>query len=418
MSKTKTPVRIGIVGCGVVATGYYLPYLLDFEQAEITAVCDLDPKRTAACVRLFGAKQQYTDYFEMLDKADLDAVFILTAPGTHAKFALAAIEHGLHLIIQKPMALNMDDANQITDAVRAKGVKCIVEPSSNTLLNENIKHLRELIDAGVLGKPYWFAAMPTAGTEYSSMLGGNPYGNKAFFSDDSGGMLFDFPYLPNKIVALLGDCKSVTGNADISVPERYIVPDHGYTEFLEQATDPRDCNYWDKVMHMEKTEKITMGAPDNVFSNYEMDSGWIGTFHIGRPFHPMLKGTAPSNFMVLGEGGNLIDGGGYAASIISSRKDLLPEVSDDGWYHIPLPYNPKKVQWPKPAGGYGYYGASTAHLIECIQNDTDPVPNVEFGRHITEMMYGALESAKTGNRYEMTTTTTGLRDTAATGATA
>ncbi len=410
MPTANPPVRIGIVGCGVVATAYYLPHLLDDPHAEITAVCDIEPRRTAACVRLFGAKQQYTDYYEMLDTAELGAVFILTAPGTHAEFSLAAIERGLHLLIQKPMALTLDDATRITDAVRAKGVKCVVEPSGNTALDPDIAHLRQLIDAGVLGRPYWFAAIDTAGTTYSNMLGGNPYGNKAFYSADSGGMLFDFPYTPNRIVSLLGDCKSVTGNAAISVPERWIVPDDGYTDFLERATDPYDCNYWDEVLHAEKTEKITMGAPDNVFSNYEMDAGWLGTFHIGRPFHPMLKGTIGSGFMIFGEGGNLITGGGHAVSIISDRKDLLPEVSDDGWYHLPVRGDHTKAQWPKPVpGAFNYYARSSEHLVQCIRDDTDPIPNVEFGRHVTEMMYGALESARTGRRYDMTTTTTGLR---------
>ena len=110
-------IRLGIVGCGVVATAYYLPYLLDYEHAEITAVCDLDPDRTAACARLYGVKEQYVDYYEMLDKSELDAILILTAPGTHVKFSLAAIEKGLHILIQKPMALNLKDATAITDAV-------------------------------------------------------------------------------------------------------------------------------------------------------------------------------------------------------------------------------------------------------------------------------------------------------------
>ena len=80
-SDTQRTVKVGVAGCGVVATAYYLPYLAKMETADITAVCDLNPVRTEACVRLFGAKEQYTDYYDMLEKSDLDAVFILTAPG-------------------------------------------------------------------------------------------------------------------------------------------------------------------------------------------------------------------------------------------------------------------------------------------------------------------------------------------------
>jgi hypothetical protein len=74
-----------------------------------------------------------------------------------------------------------------------------------------------------------------------------------------------------------------------------------------------------------------MGAPDNVFSLYEMENGFNGVFHVGRPFMPVLPGTGSGGLMVFGSEGNLIGG-----SIITKRKDLLPEVSPDGWYHLPV----------------------------------------------------------------------------------
>ena len=52
-------VKVGVVGCGVVATAYYLPYLMRQSDAEITAVCDTNGARAAACQRLFGAKAQF-----------------------------------------------------------------------------------------------------------------------------------------------------------------------------------------------------------------------------------------------------------------------------------------------------------------------------------------------------------------------
>ena len=93
------------------------------------------------------------------------------------------------------------------------------------------------------------------------------------------------------------------------------------------------------------------------------------------------------------------------ASIITRKKELLPHVDSDGWYHIPHRGDGSKAAWPKPVpGGYNYYHASTQHLIDCIRQDRDPIVNVEWGRHITEMMVGAIESSRTGKRYEMTTT--------------
>ncbi len=116
MARSKnSSIKVGVVGCGVVATAYYLPYLMDMHGVEISAVCDRFEARTQACLRLFGARAKYLDYYDMLSKADLDAVFILTAPGTHVPFTLAAVEAGKHVLLQKPMATNLDDARRVAE---------------------------------------------------------------------------------------------------------------------------------------------------------------------------------------------------------------------------------------------------------------------------------------------------------------
>jgi len=406
--RTRT-VKVGVVGCGVVATAYYLPCLMDMPEAELVAVCDSNPARAAACVRLFGARQQYQDYYEMIQRADIEAVLILTGPGTHVVFTLAAAGAGKHVLLQKPMALTMADTNAIVNAVRRAGVKALVEPSANSPLQPEHRELRDLLDRGVLGDPYWFTYIPGSFDHYHASLGGNPYGLGAFFSADSGGMLFDFPYAPSEIVTLLGPCKRVMGMAKISVPDRWIVPEMEYDRFLAQAVDAHQANYWDVALDLPRTEPAKMGAPDNVFSLYELDSGAIGVFHVGRPFHPVPKGFM-GGLHVYGTAGNLFMGQGGFAAIISSRKELLPHVDADGWCRMPARGDLSKARWPQPVpGGFNYYHESTRHWINCILEDRDPLINVEWGRHINEMMCGAIESSRTGRRYDMTTTPTGLR---------
>ncbi len=284
-------IKVGVAGCGVVATAYYLPYLMRMQNVEISAVCDIYPARTEACARLFGAKQQYLDYDEMIEQADLDAVFILTAPGTHVPFGLRAIEAGLHVLIQKPLATTMEDANQVAAAARAKGVKVLVEPSSGTPLDPDTALLRRLVKEGVLGEVMWFSLAYTGPTTYGPSLGSNPYGQDAFFTRESGGFLFDFPYAPVQIVGILGACKSVMANARISVSDHAIVPEHYYDEFLQKAADPDHANYWDVVLDLPRSKKVKMEAYDNVYSLYEMVDGSIGTCHVGRIFHPVLPRT-------------------------------------------------------------------------------------------------------------------------------
>jgi predicted dehydrogenase len=398
-------VKVGLVGCGVVATAYYLPYLMRMETVDIVAVCDLYEERAAACVRLFGAKEQYQDYDEMIKRADIEAVFILTGPGTHVPFALAAVEAGKHVLLQKPMATDMAGARAIHRAVREAGVVALIEPSLNSPLDPDYRHLRELVKKGVLGHPYWFSYATTGPTQYHPSLNSNPYGVGAFYSKDSGGFLFDFPYAPNKIVAVLGPCKSVMGMAKISVPNHHIVPDSQYNEFLAQATDPDKVNYWDVVLDLPRTQPVRMEAPDNVYSLYEMADGTIGACHVGRIFHPVLPGSGSGDLQIFGTQGNLLFGAGYTASIISSQKELLPQVEADGWYHIPRRGDISQAKWPQPTpGSFNYYHESSQHFIDCILEGRDPIVNVDWGLHITEMMAGAVESSNTGKRYEMTTT--------------
>ncbi len=397
-------VKVGVVGCGVVASAYYLPCLMKMETVEITAVCDRFETRTAACARLFGAREQYQDYAEMLQRADIEAVLILTAPGTHAAFALQAIAAGKHLLLQKPLATNMEDARRIATAVRQSGVKAVIEPSTGTPLDADMAELRRLVRAGVLGEVQWFSLAYTGPTSYDVSLGNNPYGQDAFYTQDSGGFLFDFPYGPIQIVGVLGPCKSVTASARISKVENWIVPEQQYDEFLAGVTDPERANYWDAVLSLPRTQKVAMEAYDNVYSLYEMVEGGIGSCHVGRIHHPVLAGTGGGSLQIFGSEGNLIFGAGYSASIITRRKELLPRVDADGWYHIPNRGDASKAKWPQPTpGAFNYYHESTRHLVECILEDKEPLPNVDWGLHITEMMAGAVESFRSGRRYEMTT---------------
>lgn len=402
----RTRVNVGVVGCGVVATAYYLPYLMSMDNAELVAVCDRDEARAEACKRLFEAKEAYRDYDEMIERADIDAVLILTAPGTHVPFTLRAVEAGKHVLIQKPMALNMEDARTIADAVRKAGVKCIVEPSSNSPLEPGYREIRDLIKQGALGQPFAFFWTSGVPDKYGPGLGGNPYGAGAFYAKDSGGFLFDLPYAPSQVVATLGACKSVMARGTISQQDRWIVPDSEYNEFLRSVTDPQNANYWDVVLDKPRTQYVRQEAEDHFYSVYEMTNGAVGTVWAGRAFHPVPPGMRFGGFQVFGTEGTLVFGyGPNRASMISSKKELFPQTDADGWHHWPRPKATGKSQWPKPApGGFNYYHASTQHLVDCILEDREPLVGLDWGLHITEMLVGSKRSSDQGVRYEMTTT--------------
>ena len=400
-------VKIGVVGCGVVASAYYLPFLMDHERAELVAVCDRETRRAKDCARLFGAREVYEDYGEMLTRADIEAVWILTGPGTHKAFAVAAAEAGKHILLQKPMATTKADADAIQAAVRAAGVHCLVEPSQQSPLQRPYPELRELVRGGALGDPYWFSFVWTGPDHDNGGLGHNPYGAAAFLTKESGGILFDYAYGPSQIVSVLGPCRSVMAMGALQVPNRPIVPESDYTDYLSRATDPHDANYWDAVVGAPKTETARTEAPDTYNILYEMESGWIGMFHVGRPFQPIPKGVRSGAMEVFGTEGNIYfdPRPGVHSTVYSARLGMLDGADGDGWLSFPKEGDLARAKWPKPTpGGFNYYHESSRELIDCILTGRRTILNEDWGAHINEMLSGAAESAETGRRYAMQTT--------------
>ena len=116
--------RIGIIGAGRRA-GNHIDSLLKIESVRITAVCDVQEERAKSWAEKLGAKP-YTDYREMLDEEKLDAVHICSPPLVHAEQVEAAAERGVHVLLEKPIALSMEDAERMLEAVKKGGVLCSV----------------------------------------------------------------------------------------------------------------------------------------------------------------------------------------------------------------------------------------------------------------------------------------------------
>ncbi len=165
-------------------------------------------------------------------------------------------------------------------------------------------------------------------------------------------------------------------SARIAVAETDIVPEEKYDEFLAEVNDSERANYWDVVLDLPRSKHIRVEAVDNAYSLYEMAGGGVGSCHAGRTYHPVLPQTGDGSLQIFGTDGNLIFGSGYAASIISKHKHLLPNVEADGWYHLYPHGDFSKAKWPQPvAGGFNYYHASTQHFVDCILEDREPLVN-------------------------------------------
>lgn len=146
------PIRLGIVGaCGRGAS--FKTACDAVQQVAIQAVCDTDAERLPGARARLGARQQYTDYEEMLDRAELDAVIIGTPMQHHAPMAIAALERGLHVLSEVTAAVSIDECRALVAACKAgKGVYMMAENYTYMKPNQIVK---ELARQGLFGTPYY-----------------------------------------------------------------------------------------------------------------------------------------------------------------------------------------------------------------------------------------------------------------------
>jgi predicted dehydrogenase len=120
----ETVLRAGIVGAGWIGRRH-AETIAGRDDIEVAAVCDTDAERAGEVAALSGAPV-FTDWRQMLDGAALDALWICTPPRTHAVAAVAALDAGLPLYLEKPIARSLADAEQIVAAAARAAVVCTV----------------------------------------------------------------------------------------------------------------------------------------------------------------------------------------------------------------------------------------------------------------------------------------------------
>ncbi len=143
-------IRVALVGCGRIAERHAV--LLGEGQVEgagLAAVCDVVPERAAA----LGSKYKvphFTDMQEMMRQVSPDIVSVLTPSGMHAQHVIELARHGRHIVVEKPMALTLDDADRMIEVCDRAGVRLFVVKQNR--FNRPVIKLREALEAGRFGK--------------------------------------------------------------------------------------------------------------------------------------------------------------------------------------------------------------------------------------------------------------------------
>ncbi len=150
--------KYALIGCGRIAKNHVAAAISNSQEIEIAALCDTMPEHAQRYIDEYGLKCPiYTDYRKLLEEIRPDFVAIATESGKHAAIALDCIKAGANVLIEKPIALSVADAQAILDAAKAAGVT--VGVCHQNRFNRAVQKLRSAIEEGRFGRIYNIAAV-------------------------------------------------------------------------------------------------------------------------------------------------------------------------------------------------------------------------------------------------------------------
>jgi len=143
--------RFGIAGFGLHAVKRLMPGFAAAKNCTVTALTRRDAERARESAREFGIAHAFTTTSELCACPEVDAVFIATPDALHLADVLEGTKHGKHILVEKPMAMNADEARQMVESARAAGVTLGVAHVMR--FEASVRWFRERIASGAIGKP-------------------------------------------------------------------------------------------------------------------------------------------------------------------------------------------------------------------------------------------------------------------------
>ncbi|HIY27684.1 MAG TPA: Gfo/Idh/MocA family oxidoreductase [Firmicutes bacterium] len=151
-------VRIGIIGCGGIANNKHMPALHRLPDVELVAFCDIIVERAEKAAKEYGIEgaKVYEDYKELLKDETIDVVHVLTPNREHSFITVDALEAGKHVMCEKPMAINTEEAQKMLDAAKRTGKKLTIGYQNR--YRPDSWYLKRACDNGDLGEIYYAKA--------------------------------------------------------------------------------------------------------------------------------------------------------------------------------------------------------------------------------------------------------------------
>lgn len=341
--------KYALIGCGRISPNHIAAAKQN--NLEMVALCDVVESNMIEKALKFDLPDTvrcYTDYKEMLDKEQPELVAIATESGKHATIALDCIQKGCNLIIEKPIALSLKDADAIISQAKKKGVK--VCACHQNRFNKSIQKIREAVEKKRFGKMFYGTAQIrwNRGWEYYSRAGW-----RGTWEQDGG--------------ALMNQC---IHNIDLL---RWMMGDD-VTEVVAMT---------DKLNH-DYIEAEDLGIALIRFSN--------GSYGIVEGTTDIYPRNLEETLCLFGRKGT-VKAGGHSVNVIEE------------WCFADLLDNPEEIKaefHENPPNVYGFgHTPLYADVIEAIQMDRKPLVDAEAGRRALELVLAIYKSASEGKKIKL-----------------
>ena len=356
--------KVGVVGSGLIAVVDYYP-VFGRESVrdimEVSGICDVVPGRAEEHCRRFGFGVPYTDYDQMLKKAPIDIVAVLSPIPCHFDQARKALLAGKHVYVQKTMTETTAQALELNRIAHDKGLLLCASPGQMILPSH--VDAKRIIDGGALGKICFVRGQGGhMGHENQELLGIDP----SWYYKKGGGPMMDVAvYAITSITGLVGPAKRVSAFSGIAIPDRS----------------------W-------KDKKLEVSMDDNTVIMLDFGDSRFAEIH-GNYCARRFKGPQIEMF---GSKGVMYLGGWCDPQTpieVYSEEPFHGERA--GWYKPVPPLDAP----PQPYTIWTV--ADLLHLVDCVREKKPLKVSSAQAAHVIEIIEKGYESAKAGHVMELTT---------------
>lgn len=357
-------VKCGVIGCGWIGQLKHIAYIVKAEDAELTAICDVDGAVLEKVVKDFNLTgvKVYKDYRELCADPNVEAVHVCTPNSYHHDMTMCAIANGRHVFCEKPLATTTADAVEMVEAAKKAGVKLAL--GHQRRFGTAVQYIRQMVDRGELGEVYYGKALD------ARRRGVPTWGVYMSKAENGGGILYDgAPHSLDLTMYMMNNFRPVAVQGKAMSKMRYEVDGNPWGKW-----DPEKCD-----------------VEDTGFALITMENG--ATIYLEAAWAINMLGIANSSLICGTKGGADLQGPNGTARINTFVNDKM------------VTFSPEYPPMPNTEPYIGEAEASDAQMkdwVDAILEDRAPFVQGVDGIPVVQIIEAIFESSKTGETVKIT----------------